>query len=377
MDCGLGQHEYLFLLDGPASAESGPAGACVPRSLNSAHPTTFLPNLRLAVRGPRLTLERADRAYRLPGAESFSFRPAPSVSGTLKHVVQSAAGVRLPVLALRPRGSPLNTSKFAHKASAVRQSIRLNVGRIPAAVRLSAGVGACLFAASAMGLIPNVIWPKPAPTKRGAAVRPWTEVNASLQRRAAIDFKDDFRHGLEDWRSRSDAKARWSFDAIGFVHPGSLALYRPTLELTDYVLEFQAQVDRQGIGFVFRAADFDNYYAVKLVVAQSGPLPRVDVTRYSVIQGHEGRHTVHPLPLTVRSDTTYQVRMEVKGSDFTLITQGKVADHWSDSRLARGGIGFFCGKGDQARLRQVEVSHQNDAWGKLCARIAPFQRPNE
>src|SRR5438874_2686654 len=26
MDCGLGQHEYLFLLDGPATAASGPAG---------------------------------------------------------------------------------------------------------------------------------------------------------------------------------------------------------------------------------------------------------------------------------------------------------------------------------------------------------------
>ena len=377
MDCGLGQHEYLFLLDGPATAASGPARAAVPRCLPPVTPPTVLPILRVAPRGPRFALERENTVLRLPGADSFGLREASFGQGIFEHIVPPAARVRLPMVAAMPRGSPLQTSKLVHKARIAVQSIRLTVVRIPRAVRLSVGVGACLFAANAMGLIPHVKWPKAEPTASGQPIRPWREVNASLQRRAAIEFKDDFRHGLADWRSRSGTTAQWSFDRIGFVHPGPLALYRPTLELADYVLEFQAQVDRQGIGFVFRAADFDNYYAVKLVIAHTGPLPKVDVTRYSVIKGREGPHTVRPLPLTVRSDTTYQVRMEVRGSDFTLITQGKVADQWSDSRLVRGGIGFFCGKGDQALLRRVEVSHQNDAWGKLCARIAPLKRPNE
>ena len=262
-----------------------------------------------------------------------------------------------------------------HQATVVIEQLGRGLGRIPRSVRLCLGLGALLFAANAMGLIPHVKWPKPGVATLRPPARPWPDVHARLQERAAIELRDDFRHGLEEWRGRSNTPAQWSFDAVGFVHPGQMALYRPTLGLTDYLLEFDGQVDQHAIGFVFRASDCDNYYAVKLVIAQRGPLPKVEVVRYSVIKGHEGPHTVHPLPLTVRDDTTYQVRMEVHGSDFTLITQGIVADHWSDSRLARGGVGFFCGKGDQARLGRVEVSHQNDTLGKVCAYIAPVKPP--
>ena len=54
----------------------------------------------------------------------------------------------------------------------------------------------------------------------------------------------------------------------------------------------------------------------------------------------------------------------------SLMIPDKVADFWTDDRLKTGGIGFFCGKGEQARLRYVDVSYQNDTLGRFCAFIA-------
>ena len=45
---------------------------------------------------------------------------------------------------------------------------------------------------------------------------------------------------------------------------------------------------------------------------------------------------------------------------------------WSDSRLKRGGIGFFSPHGEESRVRWVQVTHQYDMLGRLCAYLAPY-----
>ncbi len=77
----------------------------------------------------------------------------------------------------------------------------------------------------------------------------------------------------------------WSFDENGFVKPGTLALYRPSLGLRDYDMEFLGLIDKKALSWVVRAKDFDNYYVVKLVVTKAGPLPTMGITRYAVIDG--------------------------------------------------------------------------------------------
>ncbi len=61
-------------------------------------------------------------------------------------------------------------------------------------------------------------------------VSEWTSVRQAVMDRAAVALDEDFRTGLDDWASRSDATAEWSFDGAGFVRPGPLALYRPIHE---------------------------------------------------------------------------------------------------------------------------------------------------
>jgi hypothetical protein len=200
----------------------------------------------------------------------------------------------------------------------------------------------------------------------------WKNLNETISNRAAISYADDFRAGLDAWESRSNRTTNWSYDTAGFVRPGPLALFKPTVDMVDYRFEFLGEIDTKAIGWVIRAEDLNNYYAMKFVVTKPGPLPLVDMVHYAVINGKEGPHVHKPLPMTVRQDMLYRVLVDVRGADFTVIAQGQVVDFWTDHRLQHGGVGFFASRGERARVRWVEVSHQYDALGRVCAYLAPY-----
>ena len=200
-------------------------------------------------------------------------------------------------------------------------------------------------------------------------------VRNSVAQRAAVSLNEDFRSGLEDWQTRGDLATGWSFDGNGFVRPETLALYRPSLGLTDYDMEFLGLIDKKALSWVVRAKDFDNYYVVKLVVMKAGPLPTIGVTRYAVIDGKAQARVDTVAAIDARPDMLYRVSMNVHDDTFLLSVQGSVVDNWTDSQLKRGGIGFFASKGEESRLRWVQVTHQYDMLGRLCAYLAPYNIP--
>ncbi len=165
----------------------------------------------------------------------------------------------------------------------------------------------------------------------------WTNVRQSLVDRAAVALDEDFRTGLDDWASRwsarNDGNAEWSFDATGFVRPGPLALYKPSVDLTDYQMQFLGMIDKKALSWVVRAADFDNYYVVKLEVLKPGPLPTIGVTRYAVVNGKADSRKDTVVPIDARPDMLYRVRMDVHGDDFALTVQGQMVDRWTEPRL--------------------------------------------
>jgi len=204
----------------------------------------------------------------------------------------------------------------------------------------------------------------------------WANVRQTLENRAAVALDDDFRSGLDNWASPGGSTTEWSFDATGFVRPGPLALYRPSVNLTDYQFQFMGMIDKKALSWVVRASDFENFYVVKLDLVKTGPQSAVSVTRYAVIKGKaQDRHDVK-IPLAVEPDTLYRVRMDVHGSDFTLEVQGQIADSWTETRLPKGGIGFFTASGEASRLRWMQITHQYDMLGRLCAYLAPYDTTN-
>jgi hypothetical protein len=198
----------------------------------------------------------------------------------------------------------------------------------------------------------------------------------SMANRAGIALNEDFRAGLDEWISKGGATTQWSFDATGFVRPGPLALYAPSMNLTDYQMQFMGILDNKAMSWVVRAKDFQNYYVVKLTVAKPGPVPTLRLTRYAVIDGKAQDRVDTRVPLVdPRNDTNYRIRMDIAGDDFAVMIQEQMIDSWTEPRLSRGGIGFYTADGEKSRIRWVQVTHQYDMLGRLCAYLAPVDFP--
>lgn len=212
-------------------------------------------------------------------------------------------------------------------------------------------------------------------TETPQSAQPWIRVNALqriIMRRAGVRLFDDFRSGLGAWQGGEGWAKSWRYGDATFVQPGDLALLTSSISLSDYTLTFLGQIDRRSLNWVFRARDLDNYYSMRIVVTRGGPLPAAVLVRSVVIDGRERDVKTLPIPFPVQADTLYLVRMEVRGQDFTTYIQNQVVDHFSDPRLQSGGVGFFSPRGDKALLRWVEVSHQYDYLGRLCALLSPY-----
>jgi hypothetical protein len=198
----------------------------------------------------------------------------------------------------------------------------------------------------------------------------WDTLHERVSKRAQVDLFDDFSQGLDAWQSGENLASTWSYDKNGFVNPGALSLFEPTLHLTNYDLDAVVQIEAKGLGLAFRATSARNYQVAKLVVQGKGATPSLAVDRYTVISGSASRPVRTRYPAQFQSDTLYRVHLEVRGDAFTLYIQGNLVDYWSDARLATGGVGLFCSQGEHARVAWVRVSHNTDSVGKMCSLLS-------
>ena len=189
--------------------------------------------------------------------------------------------------------------------------------------------------------------------------------------RAAVGLDENFRQGLDNWMSHSGSTAEWSFDQAGFVQPGRVALYQPSLGLTDYEFQFLGAIDKGALSWVTRAVDFQNYYVVKLVVVKPGPVPEMGITRYAVVDGKPMDRIDTAVTFSARTDSLYRVSHVMDGDHHSLVIQGQMIDSWNEPRLKRGGVGFFTNQGEKSRIGWVQITHQYDMLGRLFAYLAP------
>jgi hypothetical protein len=143
------------------------------------------------------------------------------------------------------------------------------------------------------------------------------------------------------------------------------------MSLSDYRLEFIGQLERGGMGWVYRARDESNYHAMKLVLVEPGPQAKTVLVHYSVAGGKPGPRSRTPLPFPWGQKSMHEVRLELNGARYTVSVDGRLVHYGADLSLPSGGIGFFAEPGDQFSLRRVRVVHQDDALGRLCAWLAP------
>jgi hypothetical protein len=153
----------------------------------------------------------------------------------------------------------------------------------------------------------------------------------------------------------------WGGDASGLHADRQITIYRPSLKLSDYRIEFQASIDTKSIGWVFRAADPDNYYAMKLTAVPSGLSPKVALFKYLVINGRQTQVGRVPIDLTVQTDTVFNIRTDVRGPQFSTYIQGRQVDVWTDDQLKAGGVGFLNEREERGKVKSVSIRYLNGA----------------
>jgi hypothetical protein len=203
-------------------------------------------------------------------------------------------------------------------------------------------------------------------------------VQSAAAKRAETQVAESFDRGMGAWGAAPHTwMPGWSRSADGYVRPGQLALFKPTLRYTDYRMDFFGQIENKSMSWVVRGKDDRNYYAVKVVVKEPGLRPVLAMTHYAVLHGAASRKVEVPLSVMVHNGVPYHISVEVKGSTYTASIEGQEVDSWSDDSLASGGVGFFSETGARARIYWMKVSTNDDWLGWLCGRIASTGQPHE
>jgi hypothetical protein len=355
----------LFPATGPFPAIAAQAAAPASAVMDPARPTAAfkVPSAGVSLGGQ----------VAIPPAQA---RPMPHTPGSARRAIRAAEAFQpKPAMPwVRRSAQPIQAGDLLAAKAQTRRSRGWPAFRLPQVPRrlllgLAAIPGAALIAMLAASGPQAPGSPK---TSMPAFLNSRVDaLRSAIRTRAGVEFLDDFRSGLDNWESKSDLTRTWSFDSTGFVRPGPVAIFRPSLGMSEYDFEFLGQIDQRALGWVYRAADLQNYYVGKIVLLQRGPLPAVGLERYTVRNGKESSHTTVVLPLNARRDTIYRVRLEARGPDFSLYLQNQIMQAWTDRSLPAGGIGLLSSRGEQSRIRWIQVSHQNDALGRLCAYFAP------
>jgi hypothetical protein len=147
----------------------------------------------------------------------------------------------------------------------------------------------------------------------------------------------------------------WASDSVGSARGRQISLYRPSISMSDYRLEFLGRIDRRSLGWVFRAADSGNYYAAKLEAVQPGG-SSLTITRFAVVHGFEGIHIQRTLALNTGASDMLKVRLEARGPRFTVYVQNQVAEDWEDDRLKSGAVGFLNEREERGQIQSVQIA---------------------
>ncbi|MGD1093764.1 MAG: hypothetical protein ABSB35_17465 [Bryobacteraceae bacterium] len=149
-----------------------------------------------------------------------------------------------------------------------------------------------------------------------------------------------------DWAWIND----WANDAAAH-RQRQISVLGPSVDLADYRVEFQGQIQNKALGWVFRAKDPKNFYVMKLVLAKAGSYPAITLERFAVINGNEEPHAQVPTTVAVTPDNVYNIRFEAVGNRFTTWLQGQKVDEMTDDRIKSGGVGQYHDQGENASLK--------------------------
>ncbi len=201
------------------------------------------------------------------------------------------------------------------------------------------------------------------------SLNPVTAIRRVIANRAAVELGDTFQAGMEAWGHVKSLAPGWTRNSAGWVEPGQLAFFRPSMKFTDYRMEFYGQIESRSMDWVVRGKDPKNYYAMKFSYIEQGLRPVIAMVHYPVINGKAGRRSTTPLGIMVHNHEAYHVDVAVRGNHIVTSIEGQEVDRWIEDALPAGGVGFFADAGEKARIYWMKVAKNEDFLGKICALI--------
>lgn len=367
----LKRPQILPLASRPAPLPARPAGGFVAGKTMAAKPISSGPSPGLTANALLPALASLFRYGQAPSAPAPAPKPGPPVAAhnrPYKPLAFGASPFPAPGLVLYRRNALSIVETFQYVKPVEEpvmhwlQSFAQLWGRIPAYVRY-ATAGASLM------LLLWVAFP-------GLAVADLLgmrlgRIEETLRSRATVEITEDFSTGMQNWRGQEDWSRSWRVEKAGYVRPGKLALFEPSMKMDNYRVEFLVQIERQAVSWAYRAKDENNYYAAKIRLVRSGPLPLFTLVRYTVIGGEAGPRVEIPIRVMLHNGVPYRVQISANGNDFSTAIEGQLVDFWRDDLFRSGGFGFFADSGERARIYWMKLSQREDFVGRICAYLIP------
>jgi hypothetical protein len=220
--------------------------------------------------------------------------------------------------------------------------------------------------------------------KHGLMDRVGDAMGDLVRSQAPVTLHHEFQSGFADWvtvtsrgLANPDDSRDWGASRPALSRPVSLRLWERSSSLQNYQMEFQGQMEGHSLSWAFRAANGNNYYATKLVIARPGASNNAGMVRYAVVDGRESSAVRLPLPVSLERGVNYRVRMTVQDDHFITYLNGQVISSWTDAVLKRGGVGFFEDQNDPQKVAWVSVSERDSFMGRMLAHFSLFVIPGQ
>ncbi|HEV8147557.1 MAG TPA: hypothetical protein VGP79_14300 [Bryobacteraceae bacterium] len=143
----------------------------------------------------------------------------------------------------------------------------------------------------------------------------------------------------------------WAAGEPGVRKTRDMSVLRASLNLTDYRVDLQGQIESKGMGWIVRAMNAKNFCVLRLEIIKPGLEPVVNFVRFATVGGEEESRLSLRLPFPVRIDTMYKIRTEVVGSTITTWIQDQKIDTWTNEHVKTGGAGLYYERGERASLK--------------------------
>ena len=79
--------------------------------------------------------------------------------------------------------------------------------------------------------------------------------------------------------------------------------------------------------------------------------------------------------MTLERGVDYRVRVSVRGNRFLTSVNGQLISSWMDSRISRGGVGFFSEDGESSVLKWVSVSERDSFMARIASHFSLITFP--